>query len=436
MANWMNVIEDWVSRVTDIGGTLIAHNTQLTLIDKCHRLLENSGEATSLALSREILQDFTQLTMAEKKAFFESLIEEFSIDPEALNGAIAHWQSAPSIEQGRALHFAIEPKSQELIRQLNRAPGGTAALVAMREDLLILSREHAHLRCLDNDLKHLFHSWFNRGFLRLEVINWSTSARVLEKIIAYEAVHEIQGWDDLRRRVAEKDRRLYAFFHPSLPSDPLIFVEVALTAATPETIESILQDNRQPLEANQVTTAVFYSISNCQAGLRGISFGNFLIKQVVEELSREMPNLRRFITMSPIPGMRRWLEAQRNLTAEQQNIMQQSSVDQGNLTEAVKKQNSQGLYRLAIHYLLEAKGKDGGPVDPVSRFHLGNGAHLEKVHLWANSSTRGVNDSYGVMVNYEYDLPSIERNHEEFLSQGTIKTSSLIKKVHKKTHRK
>jgi malonyl-CoA decarboxylase len=302
----------------------------------------------------------------------------------------------------------------------------------MREDLLRLSKRDANLASLDHDLNHLFNSWFNRGFLRIELINWSTPAVILEKIISYEAVHEIKGWDDLRLRVAEKDRRLYVFFHASMPSEPLIFVEVALTNHTPTTIESILSGERETLEPSDATTAVFYSISNCQAGLRGISFGNFLIKQVVEELKREMPNLKRFITMSPVPGLRRWVDTKPELDEVTVNLIGSLNNQDNGFSEDFKTQNSAQLNRLACQYLLDAKNKNGGPFDPVSRFHLGNGAHLEQINLWADSSSKGGADSWGIMVNYEYDLKSIERNHEEFLSEGKIKTSAAIKKLHKK----
>ncbi|RKF14362.1 MCD, Malonyl-CoA decarboxylase MCD [Alginatibacterium sediminis] len=431
MPNWMNIIEDLVDRVTDIGSTMISSNSEQTLEEKCTRLLKNSGEATSLALSREILDDYKGLEDDDKLAFFQTLFSQFGVDETSLDEAITNWKLKPSEHLARRLHFATEPKSQDLIRQLNRAPGGTASLVRMRHDLLRLGKGSSELKSLDSDLSHLFSSWFNRGFLRLEVINWSTSAQILEKIIAYEAVHEIQGWDDLRRRVAEKDRRLYAFFHASLPFEPLIFVEVALTQETPRTIDDILAADRETLEPHEVSTAVFYSISNCQAGLRGISFGNFLIKQVVEELKRELPNLKRFITMSPVPGLRKWSES--HLPLDNEQLLCEAIAQQGELlSKEFVEQYSPELNRLATHYLLEAKRSDGGPVDPVSRFHLGNGAHLERIHLWANRSQRGMSDSYGIMVNYEYDLPSIERNHESFLSDGTIKTSAQIKKLHRK----
>lgn len=432
MPKWTNMIGDLMFRVTEIGSTMISNNVELSTAAKCEQLLDNTGEATSLALSREILDNYQVLTDEEKLVFFQALFEDFGVNIKALESAISNWKETDGKKEARKIHFASEPRSQELIRQLNRAPGGTAVLVKMREDLIRLSKQDPNLNSLDNDLRHLFSSWFNRGFLSIERINWSTPAVVLEKIIAYEAVHEIKGWDDLRLRVAERDRRLYGFFHASMGTEPLIFVEVALTNQIPTTIESILSGDRETLEPSEASTAVFYSISNCQAGLRGISFGNFLIKQVVEELKRELPNLKRFITMSPVPSLRRWAESQSDLDHNSVNLIASLAAQDNDFSEDYKTQHSAQLNRLACQYLLEAKHKKGGPFDPVSRFHLGNGAHLEQINLWANSSEKGITDSWGIMVNYEYDLKSIERNHEAFLSEGSIKTSSSIKKLHKK----
>jgi malonyl-CoA decarboxylase len=432
MPKWTDVIGDLMFRVTEIGSTMISNDVELSVAEKCDQLLDNTGEATSLALSREILDNYQALADEQKLVFFQALFADFGVNISALEVAIEHWKETAEEKEARKIHFASEPRSQELIRQLNRAPGGTPSLVKMREDLIRLSKQDVNLNSLDNDLRHLFSSWFNRGFLNIEKINWSTPAIILEKIIAYEAVHEIKGWDDLRLRVAEKDRRLYGFFHASMGTEPLIFVEVALTNQTPTTIESILSGDRETLEPSEASTAVFYSISNCQAGLRGISFGNFLIKQVVEELKRELPNLKRFITMSPVPGIRRWAESQATPDDNTTNIIASLAVQENNFSEEYKAQHSAQLNRLACQYLLDAKHRKGGPFDPVSRFHLGNGAHLEQINLWANSSDKGIADSWGIMVNYEYDLKSIEKNHEAFVSEGKINTSATIKKLHKK----
>ena len=228
-------------------------------------------------------------------------------DRERLSQAIEAWRAQPSDDDASGLHYASEPRRQELFRRLNRAPGGTAALVAMRAGSDSKLNDHPALNGVDRDLSHLLASWFNRGFLVLQRIDWSSPANVLEKIIRYEAVHEIRDWDDLRRRIDPPDRRCYAFFHPALIDEPLIFVEVALTAAIPSAIGPLLDKERTPLPQSAARTAVFYSISNCQQGLAGISFGNFLIKQVVEVLRRDLPKLDTFVTLSPVPGFMRWL---------------------------------------------------------------------------------------------------------------------------------
>lgn len=445
MLRWSNMLEDLISRVTKVGGTMINNDQDETLTEKCELLLSTTGEATGLARSHEILEDYKNLNDEEKLDFFQTLLRDFGPDIQSLEDALNQWSKLGpkkdgSAQAARNIHFASEPRFQELVRRLNRAPDGTSALVKMREDLLAYTKKHPELRLLDRDMQHLFTSWFNRGFLSLEVIDWSTPAQILEKIITYEAVHEIQGWDDLRRRVAAKDRRLYAFFHASLTSDPLIFVEVALTDGTPSAIGSILSAERTALDAEDATTAVFYSISNCQTGLRGISFGNFLIKQVVEELQRELPNLNRFITMSPVPSLRKWATTDAKLDEEQQQLVSQldEHMEKANTlpddqVEYFQQSANTQLNQLAATYLLEAKHKSGGPYDPVSRFHLGNGARLEQINLWADCSKRGQAGSWGVMVNYEYDLTSIEQNHEALLSEGIISASAAVKKLQKKS---
>jgi malonyl-CoA decarboxylase len=277
----------------------------------------------------------------------------------------------------------------------------------MRADLLRLMREDPALGVVDLDLKHLFASWFNRGFLVLRPINWSSPADVLEKIIAYEAVHAIDSWDDLRRRLAPQDRRCFAFFHPAMPDEPLIFVEVALTRGIPGAIHEVLSEERAAIAAKEADTAVFYSISNCQAGLAGISFGNSLIKQVAADLSQELPELKTFVTLSPIPGLARWLsETDRTMPAKDEARRQ-----------------------TAAQYLLAAKRPDGSPYDPVARFHLGNGASVHAIHAGADLSANGQRQSGGVMVNYLYDLRQISQNHERFAAAGTIAASTAVKSL-------
>src|SRR5436305_8603250 len=288
-----------------------AHERSAGLIELCEDLLSGRGEASGVALAQEILARYAEMTTGPRIALFESLAKTFGHDQPRIDRAIAAWRQSPSDATAADLHAASEPRRLELFRRLNLAPGGTAALVRMREQLLDAMNHRDDLAVVDNDFVHLFSSWFNRGFLVLRRIDWSTSASVLEKIIRYEAVHEISDWADLRRRIDPPDRRCYAFFHPALVDEPLIFVEVALTRAIPGAIAPILSDKRDPVEPKRATTAVFYSITNCQRGLAGVTFGHFLIKQVVEEVSREIPSVGTFVTLSPAPNFAEWLKRER-----------------------------------------------------------------------------------------------------------------------------
>src|SRR5215475_9229446 len=282
-----------------------------SLVELCEDLLSGRGEASGVALAREILARYSALTIGPRIAFFEALAQRFGIDAERMERAIDAWRAAPADASAADVHAASEPRRQELFRRLNLAPGGTEALVRMREQLMDSLDHREDLRAVDDDFVHLFSSWFNRGFLVLRRIDWSTPAVILEKIIRYEAVHEIRDWEDLRRRVDPPDRRCYAFFHPALVDEPLIFVEVALTREIPGAIAPILSDKRDPVEPERATTAVFYSITNCQRGLAGVTFGHFLIKQVVEEVSREVPRVSVFVTLSPAPNFAAWLKRER-----------------------------------------------------------------------------------------------------------------------------
>src|ERR1700758_1148430 len=294
-----------------------AHERSAGLIELCEDLLSGRGEASGVALAQEILARYAELTTGPRIAFFESLARTFGHDRPAIERAIAAWRQSPSDETAATLNAASEPRRLELFRRLNLAPGGTAALVHMREQLLDAMDHRDDLGIVDNDFVHLFSSWFNRGFLVLRRIDWSTSAAILEKIIRYEAVHEISDWADLRRRIDPPDRRCYAFFHPALVDEPLIFVEVALTREIPGAIAPILSDKRDPVEPQRATTAVFYSITNCQRGLTGVTFGHFLIKQVVEEVSREVKRVGTFVTLSPAPNFASWLKRERANEASQ-----------------------------------------------------------------------------------------------------------------------
>jgi malonyl-CoA decarboxylase len=369
-------------------------------------------------LARQLLDRYAGEPTPARIEFFRLLALEFDPDPMAIGRAWDHYRQDSSPRHLQDLLEAVEPPRQELFRRLNLAPGGTAALVAMREDLIKHGKE-PDLRKVDDDFAHLFGSWFNRGFLLLRPIDWSTPADILERIIRYEAVHEIQGWDDLRRRVQPNDRRCFAFFHPSLVDEPLIFVEVALTREIPGSIQGLLAEEREILPAREARTAVFYSISNCQPGLRGVSFGNFLIKQVVEELSRELPSLATFVTLSPVPGFAAWLAKCGNAPS-----LAPGWHSDPELAERARAQ----LLPLAAEYFLAAKGPGGKPVDPVARFHLGNGARLERLNWLGDTSAKGLREAHGLMVNYLYDLRFIEANHEAFANEGAVVASDSVRR--------
>lgn len=368
-----------------------------TTAELAHDLLGSHGEVSGSTLARLILDRYADMNIDEKLSFFEFMTHDLEIDAGQVTDTLQAYQAAPSKKSYRAFATACEPKRQELARRLNQVSGATGQLVAMRKDLLQFLKKHPSLEPLDVDFQHLFSSWFNRGFLVLRPINWSCPAEILEKIIAYEAVHAIDSWEDLRRRLQPVDRRCFGFFHPAIAGEPLIFVEVALTKGVPNSIQDLLADGRDAIDAADADTAVFYSISNCQEGLAGISFGNSLIKQVASDLSRDLPALKNFVTLSPIPGLNKWQKTVELALAPDSDVQ-----------------------ALAAHYLLEAKRPDGMPIDPVARFHLGNGAMVHAVHADADISQNGMAQSNGAMVNYLYDLSQITTNHEQFVAEKTV----------------
>jgi malonyl-CoA decarboxylase len=397
----------------------------------CLALLSGRGEATGAVIARETLDAYARLPEAARLAFFSVIARDFGPDQAQLRQAVAAYTSQPDASTASKLHYLTEPRRQELFRRLNRAPGGTKDLVAMRADFLKFRRDHPDLALVDADFVHLFASWFNPGFLVLRHIDWGTPANILEKIIRYEAVHQICDWDDLRRRIDPLDRRCYAFFHPALVDEPLIFVEVALTASIPTNIQSLLSADRTPVHPQKARTAVFYSISNCQEGLTGVSFGNFLIKQVVEELRRELPRLDQFVTLSPVPGFMNWLTSgeMAPITKLEPDLRQQLTegewIDSAEINDALRR----AVEPLAVEYFLKAKTPRGRPVDPVARFHLGNGARLERINWLGDRSVKGLRESATIMVNYLYDLDEIEANHEAFANNGEIVAASAIKRL-------
>jgi malonyl-CoA decarboxylase len=422
-----------VERTRDRRGAAAAQSENL--IEQCEALLSGRGEASGVARATEILADYAELTTGPRIAFFEALATRFGPDRNRIATAVARWEGEKSDEAAGELHAGSEPRRQELLRRLNLAPGGTRALVAMREELMDALERRADLQSVDDDFVHLFSSWFNRGFLVLRRIDWSTPAIVLEKIIRYEAVHEISDWQDLRRRIDPPDRRCYAFFHPALIDEPLIFVEVALTGDIADAIAPILAAPPESKAPERATTAVFYSISNCQRGLAGVSFGHFLIKQVVEEISREMPRLSTFVTLSPVPGFAPWLTRER--TIENSSMLSAddrarlAALDQPNWwrDEDAAEALREPVLRAAAAYFLSARTPRGRPVDPVARFHLGNGARLEQLDWLADVSPRGLAQSHGLMVNYLYDIDHIEQNHEAYAANRTIVASNAVRRL-------
>ncbi len=400
-------------------------------------LMSGRGEASGVAIARQLLNRLRRATPEERKAFFAYLSEELQPAAKEVRAAAQSYLDNPSNETLQALQEATESPRREFFRRLNLSPGATAEIVALRQDLLRAPKSDHGVAAIDGDLQHLLQTWFNRGFLVLRRIDWQTPAAILEKIIAYEAVHEIKGWDDLRRRLDPSDRRCFAFFHPSLVDEPLIFVEVALSSDIPDAIEPLLQARRGEADTAP-TTAVFYSISNCQEGLKGVSFGNFLLKQVVEELVRELPTLKTFVTLSPAPHFARWLDRviaakdESKVTAKDLEILRvlrdpswsDVARDLGGAQVAPLRTV---MLQLAAHYFLVDRSSDQRPIDPVARFHLGNGARLERINWLADTSEKGLREAHGLMVNYRYDLTEIEKNHEAFAADGTVAASKAVR---------
>lgn len=461
--HWLkNVIDSIAERGRELLKLDSREVDTLDILALCQQLLSGQGEASGIALSQEILRSYRHMSNDEKRSFFQMLDNEFKPDFEQIEAVMNRYKASRSAEDLIALNTAVEAPRQELFRRLNMAPNGTANLVALRADLQKLLRKEPSLKSVDADLKHLLSSWFNRGFLQLSNIDWNSPAQILEKLINYESVHAIQGWDDLRRRLM-KDRRCFAFFHPAMPDEPLIFVEVAFVQGLSNEVDSLLNPKAEELDPKQADTAIFYSINNTQAGLRGISFGNFLIKQVLTELSNEFPWVKISSTLSPIPtfnaAITKWLNSSEKLAqhSEFDQILKrhsswiadikiqfglspdqdEKSVLQTLLNDYLDKDNSTltGILKeLALSYLT-LPTENGKLADPVAMFHLSNGARLERLNSFADTSNHGISSSFGVMVNYLYDLNDVELNHEAFVSKGKIMMSETFKKDFKKLSR-
>ncbi|TNF90016.1 MAG: malonyl-CoA decarboxylase [Gammaproteobacteria bacterium] len=398
-------------------------NEETETIDSlCAMMMASDGEYSSLLLAERILNAYEKLGEDERLAFFRLLHSEYDIDADAIKTAVADYERNPDASNLLRVTNAAEPGRQELLRRINLTPGGTRRLVKMREHLLTAMRDQPELKKIDTDFHHLFNAWFNRGFLLMEPIDWTTPAHILEKIIAYEAVHEIENWAELRSRLEPSDRYCYGFFHPSMEDEPLVFVEVALTDQVPSGIGQILQRDPAAEIPENPSCAIFYSISNCHRGLAGVSFGNFLIKQVATSLKLRFPQLKTFATISPVPGLRRWLEAQAEAEDSVAALIEEFDADADDELRAE-------MEKLAASYLLEQKNGNNEPLDPVARFHLKNGAILERINILGNPSDRGMKRSFGSMVNYVYDLSRVEENHEEYVKNNQVISSSQVKKA-------
>ncbi len=405
------------------------------LASVCRDLLSDDDGISSGARATEAIRLYETLDRAGRVSFFELLLRDFSPSPDDVGRAADEYRQDPSPERLKLLQQVVQPPRQELFRRLNMAAGGTRALIEMRRLALSELKLNPQLELIADDLGDLLASWFNSGFLAMERIDWNSPAVVLEKLIEYEAVHQIQGWHDLRRRL-EADRRCYGFFHAALPHDPLIFIEVALTRGISDKIQPLLDPDAPVDDAVSADTAIFYSITNCQPGLRGVPLGGSLIKQVVEDLRKHLPRLRNFATLSPIPGFRKWLAHQgANPDAALTDVMaDDDTVRAIALTEAITPESEwpaelkQRLLALCAWYLLNVK-RDAEPLDPVARFHLRNGARVERINWLADPSAAGLRQSGGMMANYVYELGDLQHNHELYARAGEISASGRVERL-------
>ena len=389
----------------------------------CHALLSERGEVSGARLARDALSAYHALDESGLGVFFDLLVEQFSPDPEEVERCADAYRSEPTQANVIALQHAVEPPRQELFRRVNMAPGGTGVLVDMRGRLLRHLADKPEWAGIEADLAHLLASWFNRGFLVLQRIDWRTSALVLEKLIQYEAVHEIQGWNDLHRRLGA-DRRCYAFFHPALPDEPLIFIEIALTRGMSASVQPLLAPDSPIVDPESANCAIFYSITSCQTGLRGISFGNLLIKQVAEDLGREFPRVKTFATLSPVPGFRNWLADAATKHSALLPLLEQLDAPGWN-RDGARPDLQRELTRLCAYYLLHAK-QGNEAFDSTERFHLGNGARLERINWLGDTSSAALLRCAGMMVNYVYRLGDVDRNHEAYAREHRIVAARRI----------
>jgi len=424
-----------ISSIADAGQKLfkkpkIKSNDLDSIIYLCDELLSNKGIVFGITVARDITDLYQELSHENKLIFFKKINKKYKPNYEEVDSAVKFYAQSRDEKSLSKLFVAAEGKRRELFRRMNIAPNGTAIIVKMREDLLSLIKKNKELVYLDNDLIHLFKAWFNPGFLNLEKITWETKALILEKIIKYERVHLMKDMSDLKRRLGE-DRRFFSFFHPALEDEPIIFVQVALTKGLGKSIQEIMKPSTDT--EKKYDTATFYSISNCQEGLTRVTLGNFLIKRVIFEIQEELPNIKKFGTLSPIPGFAEWF----NYCNESKikNILGRSSDEISFLKSTNFKagdsriiSSKENILKLVAHYLINEKDLNGFPAGDVTRFHLRNGATINDIVINADISEAGFKRSFGVMVNYLYELSDIEKNHEDFVNDKKVIYSKELEK--------
>ena len=425
-----------ISSIADAGQKLfskknIKENDLDSILSLCDDLISHKGAAFGITVARDVTKLYQVLSPDNKLLFFKRINEKYKASFTEVDEAINHYKKSPNEKTLANLFKSSEGKRRELFRRMNMAPNGTSIIVRLREDLLKILKTNKDLGALDNDLKHLFKAWFNPGFLKLEKITWDTKAAILEKIIKYERVHQMKDMNELKRRLGE-DRRFFSYFHPALEDEPIIFVQVALTKGLGKSIQELMKPTND--EKKTYDTATFYSISNCQEGLSRVTLGNFLIKRVVYEIQEELPHIKNFGTLSPIPGFADWftyLEDVKiknilgDLKDQEVSFLKSQDLKLGD-GRIIK--NKEAMMKLVAHYIVNEKNQKGLPINDVSRFHLGNGAIVDDIIVNANVSEQGFKRSYGVMVNYLYELKSIEKNHEDYMNNNKVIVSEKIKK--------
>ena len=430
-------LKEIISSIADVGQKLFK-KTELkkddleTIISLCDDLISNKGAAFGITVARDITDLYQTLSPENKLLFFKKINEKYKPSHTKVIEAIKNYQKTQNDKNLYKLFVTSEGKRRELFKRMNMAPNGISTIVSLREDLLKILNENKDLVPLDDDLRELFKSWFNPGFLKLAKITWETKAAVLEKIMKYERVHEIKDMDELKRRLGE-DRRFFSYFHPALEDEPIIFVQVALTNGLGESIQEITKPRSDGDQ--KYDSATFYSISNCQEGLSRVTLGNFLIKRVVFEIQEELPNIKHFGTLSPIPGFRDWFSYLEDVKIK--NILGEVPIDNISFLKSSDLKvgdprivaNKVAITKLVAHYLMNEKNHKQLPINDVCRFHLGNGAIIDDIIINANVSEVGLNRSFGVMVNYLYELKNIEKNHEEYINNKTIIISDKLKKI-------